>query len=231
MLVQFGCVHDIKDIISWLLTLCKLFQQPVNCGLNLDCVQVAHRILTQEVKGDLVIALKTNMLATQRAATNSVSFIFSFFVANTKRQLVDQVGADADLVVDSVVRVHLLVVVLTNSLNGILESSGFLVLKHVATALHARLCRKLYILTHQETGPLVSERGQPSAVLLLNHAFPAVAWHIADRDWRVLPDVDRHELRDDPLFQLSSMRVLSTAPEDSRRFHGRIAGLLELPIK
>ena len=95
-------------------------QKAIDDGFHFDSVEEANRILTKEVESDLVVALKPDMLTPKRAAPNSVCLVLSFLIAHSERKLVNKVSAHSNLVVKSVVHIHLLVIVVANATDGIL---------------------------------------------------------------------------------------------------------------
>jgi len=105
-------------------------------------VQVSHRILTQEVECDHGVFLDPDVLDAKRAAADRVSFVLTLFVAHTQSENIDQVGADTELVVDDIDRIHLLNVVVANLCDLVLEATRLLVLLLVVVSFDFRFCGK-----------------------------------------------------------------------------------------
>ena len=77
-------IHSIKDIIIWFFSESEPFKKLMNDRNHFDRVEVAHRVLTKEIKCDLVVIFKPDVLDTQWAAANCISFVLTLFIPDTQ---------------------------------------------------------------------------------------------------------------------------------------------------
>lgn len=166
------------------------------------------------------------MFTPQGAAANRICLIFTLFVADTKSQPVNEVGANTDLVVQAIVEVHLLVIILSDAINRVFQTPRLFILLHVARAFNTRVSCKLDVFAHQESRSIIAERSQPCTVALLDHRLPRMASHIANRDGRILPHINRDKPGDDSCLELASVRVLAATTKDARCLHTGVTRFL-----
>ena len=96
----------IKEVLLWILRSPSTWprfrheslHQLIDKWSDLDGIVIPHGVLTQEIEGDLIFAVSQgDVLDAQGAAAHSISLIFSLFIANSERQLVDQVRSNSEL--------------------------------------------------------------------------------------------------------------------------------------
>jgi len=117
VLVEPWCADFIEDVFGGIFAFDELAQPAVDDRKHIHRVEVTHWVFAEEVERDLVILLHVDVLNSQRAAAYCIGLIFSFFVTHTKCELVDQVSAHSELVIDYVFRLHRSDVVCSNLLN------------------------------------------------------------------------------------------------------------------
>ena len=52
--------------------------------LDLNCVEISHRVLTEEVERDLVVVFEVNVIASEGAAADGISLVIAFLVTNSQ---------------------------------------------------------------------------------------------------------------------------------------------------
>ena len=84
MLVENARVQSIENLISRALwCLLKYPEILKHLGINLLFIVVGHGVLTQEIKNNNIWWLQRDMFVTERAAANSISFIFALLTASS----------------------------------------------------------------------------------------------------------------------------------------------------
>lgn len=90
---------SIEQVVLRLLVVLEDTDVLVHLQVDLHPVVVPNRIFTQEIEDNPVGGFECDMLASERATTDSVSFIFSLFVTSTKGKLVDEVHGGRPLTI------------------------------------------------------------------------------------------------------------------------------------
>lgn len=89
--------------------------------IDLDRVDVAHRVLAEEVKGDLRRRREGDMLAAEGTAAHSVRLVVALFVAGTKSEAIDEVKRGRTLTRGHHLVGEILLVVLADAVDVLLR--------------------------------------------------------------------------------------------------------------
>ena len=87
-----------------------------------------------------MIGFKTYVLNSQRAAAYCVCFVLSLFVTYTKSKFINQVSANAKLVVRNVVTLHFLRISISDCFDACSQSTRALVFLLVVIAFYFAVC-------------------------------------------------------------------------------------------
>ena len=98
-LVEPTGINPVEYFILLLFGRTKWLQELIHDRFHLDCVVVTHTVLSQKVKSYLAVDLKLYMLNSQRAAADRICFILTFLITHAQGKLINQIGADAKLVI------------------------------------------------------------------------------------------------------------------------------------
>lgn len=177
-----------------------------------------------------MVFLQKDVLHPQAAAPNGVSFILILLIAYTKCQLVDQVCRGPQLPVLNAARLQLLIVVLSDLVNGVFQAPRFFVLALIIHLLETTRGRKLHVLVVVLLYAGVQVANQPSHIVSVYDASPTVAWKPTLRDRSLLAHVHRQILRHLPRLQQACLRVFSSTLEKSWKLQSIIPDTLQASV-
>jgi hypothetical protein len=111
-------------------------------GNHLHRIDVTHRILAEEVQFDLAVLEVLDVFDPEGAASLGVGLVLALLVADPQRQLIDEVGGSAQLLIFHIPIFYLSQIVLPDLVDAPLESPRLLVLLAVVLSLEARVGRQ-----------------------------------------------------------------------------------------
>ena len=160
-----------------------------------------------------------------------ICLIFSFLVAHSQRELINQVSCSSKLFVFDVIIVNFLQVILADISNASFQFSGFLVFSPVVLSLEFRVCSQEDILIGGGgTYAIVFVGAKPSRIFFAVNRAPTMARDMAFWNGGIFSQIQSDFLWLDPRFQASCFRMLSSSLEKSRRLNLIAIDLLNSPI-
>lgn len=82
VVIQGLCINFIKKILTSFLIFLKFFDCTTDLAPHSYCILISHRVLSQEIKSDLIFRQDPNMLDSQRTAPYGISFFLTIFLVS-----------------------------------------------------------------------------------------------------------------------------------------------------